>query len=289
MEPGLLILLHPSGLGQIENDRRELDRLRRIEAGDLRNRADRLAESLRNNDFELRYLPRLDLDAGNVRLAGAELWLGLPNRRRGLVPVAPLLRGLDRPALHNNILRFTLHAAALDVAHWLPNWQVAVPVASRTLEDGMTCAVALEVLDNMAVAHDRIDLLIDESDLVEGGSGMHQQIVALREQGFCVTLGSFGAVFGCLALLSRLPFSGVKLDRRLVHAVADDPCAVEATLLRAVVKVARRGEVLVVADGIETELELRQMREFGIGRAQGPWIGPAMPAAALRERISEVA
>lgn len=287
MEPGLLTILHSSGSGRIENDRRERASLRRLEAGELRKRATRLAEALRNDDFELRYLPRLDIDAAGERISAAELWLGLPNRRRGLVPVAPLLRGLDRPVLRNDMLRFALRAAAAEVAHAPPHWQVAVPVPGSVFADGMACDVVLEVLDDMAVAHDRIDLLIDESDLVEGGDVMQQQIITLREHGVCVTLEGFGAVFGCLALLSRLPFSGVKLDRRLAHAIAGDPRAVEAILLRAVVEAARRCDVSVISDGIETEIELRRMREFGISRAQGPWIGPAMPAEAMRSRTRE--
>lgn len=267
----------------MESVRREKASLRRLEAGEKRKRASRLTDALRNDGFAVRYLPRLDLEQPTERLSAAELWLGLPNRRRGLVPVLPLLRGLDRPALLHDMLSFSVTTAIDAVADWPPHWRIALPVPGQVLAEGMLP----DILGEMASLHERIDLLVDEADIVEGGDGLQQQIVALRERGVRVTLEGFGAVFGSLALLSRLPFSGVKLDRRLVHAVTDDAYPVEIVLVRAVVEAARSCRIAVVADGIETEAELRRMREFGIGGAQGPWIGPALPEHVMRSRIRD--
>lgn len=278
------------------SDRRVRATLRRLAAGEQRKRACRIADALRDGSFCTRYVPRLRLRPEEPELSDpeyaeqgdrievAELWVGLPNRRRGMVAAAPLLRNLDRKALREDMLRFTLSAAVAEVATWPESWRVAVPVPGRTMADGAVCDMALELLADMEIAPSRLDVQIDESELVEAGTLLHQRIAALREAGIGVVLEGFGAAFGSLALLPRLPLTGLKLDRRLVHAVIADNQADDITLIRAAVEIAHRVGVAVTVDGIETKAEMQRSRSLGVDLAQGPWIGPPSPAEAMRAR-----
>ncbi len=281
-------------------ERRTRASLRRLVAGEQRKRAMRLSEALRDDAFCLRFLPRQRLgriEASSQasrkpvpdRLEGAELWLGLPNRRRGLIAVAPLLRDLDRMPLGEDILRFMLDAAAAEVATWPAHWRIAVPVPSRILADDMACDIVLAALAQAGIGAGRIDLQIDEAELVEAGMALHHAIGSLRDRGVGVILEGFGAVFGSLALLPRLPLTGLKLDRRLAHATTPDDAIDETILIRAAVEIAHRQGVLVTIDGVETEAETERIRRLGVDLVQGPWIGPAMPAEAIRARARSMA
>ncbi|MGC9271313.1 EAL domain-containing protein [Acidiphilium sp.] len=269
-------------------DRRTRASLRRLAAGEQRKRAMRLTEALREGLFRLRYLPRMRLGGARTgtvdRIEGAELWVGLPNRRRGLIPVAPLLRDLEKPALRGDMLRYTLDAAAEEVGRWPVDWRVAVPLPSRTLADGAVCDALLAALNRAGIGEGRVDLQIDESELVEGGMALHHAIATLRDRGVGVILEGFGAMFGSLALLPRLPLTGLKLDRRLAHALAPDDAADETILIRASVEIAHRLGVAVTIDGVETEAEMARIRRLGVDLVQGPWVGPAMSAEAIRAR-----
>lgn len=265
-----------------ETERRERASLRRLAASEQRKRASRIADALNAGNFVLRYLPRLDLLASGDSMTSVELWLGLPNRRRGVVSIAPILRNLDRKALRYEMLRFMLHVAATELTTWPSSWRIAVPVPGQMLDDGTVCKVFLDALRDTGVGRDQIDLLIDEAELVEGGSALRQEVVALREQGIGVTLEGFGAIFGSLALLSHLPLTGLKFDRRLAHATASNGGADEITLIRATVEIARRFDVRITIDGIETKLELERVRQLGVDQVQGPWVGPPMAAETIR-------
>lgn len=270
-------------------ERRSRAALHRIAAGEQRKRATRIAEALHDGSFCLRYLPRLRLGAAGQTpaglLEGAELWIGLPNRKRGLVAVAPFLRGLERQGPRADMLRFSLAAATAEVATWPGTWRVAVPVTGRTLTDGAVLDAVLEALDTASIAPWRIELQIDETELIDGGTPLNHTIGDLRAAGLGVTLDGFGATFGGLALLSRLPLSGLKLDRRLARVgEPDDDAADEATLIRASAEIAHRHGLTVTIDGIETEAELQRARRLGVDFVQGPWIGAAMPAETLRVR-----
>lgn len=271
----------------VEAERRERASLRRLAVGEQRKRSSRIAEALCAGSFALRYLPRLDLSASGDRMTSAELWLGLPNRRRGLVSIAPILRGLDRKALRSRMLSFMIRAAVSELGTWPPSWRIAIPVPGQTLGDGAVCEIVLDALHDTGISAEQIDLLIDETELVEGGSAMRQEVVVLREQGIGITLEGFGAIFGSLALLPRLPLTGLRLDRRLAHATVSDGYADEMTFIGAAVEIARRFDARVAIDGIETELELEGARRLGLDQVQGPWVGPAMPAEVIRARIRQ--
>lgn len=269
-------------------ERRSRASLRRLAAGEQRKRAVRLTEALENDGFCLRYIPRQRL-IGAPRMAadqieGGELWVGLPNRRRGVVSVAPLLRDLERPGLREDMLRFSLDAAAAEVAIWPANWRLSVPVPTRTLADGAVADILMAALAKAGISDGRIDLQIDESDLVEGGVLLHHAMGALRTRGVGVVLDGFGATFGSLALLPRLPLTSLKLDRRLAHSGGSDADSDESVLIRAAVEIAHRLGITVTIDGIETEAELERFRQLGVDFVQGPWIGPAMAAEAIRVR-----
>ncbi|HQT60411.1 MULTISPECIES: EAL domain-containing protein [unclassified Acidiphilium] len=271
--------------GSAETERRERASLRRLEAGEQRKRAARLADALRQDSFVRRYVPRLCLAPAAERFVGADLWLGLPNRRRGLMPVAPLLRGIDRSMLRHDILSYTLRAVATELAAGPPRWHVGVPLPGATLGDGYTASLVRQAFEPLGVDLQRLDILIDEADLVIGGEHLQQQIASLRDAGIGVILEGFGHDFGGLALLSRLPFSGLKFDRRLVRALVADPAGPDVVLIRAAIDIARRFDVTVLLDGVETETELQKARELGVAEVQGPWIGPAMAAEMLRARL----
>lgn len=262
--------------------------LRRQEALEQHNLAVWLTKALRENSFCLRYLPRVRLGGSGGeeadRIEGAELWLGLPNRRRGIISVARLLKILKKPTLSADVLRYTLDAAASDVRLWPPDWRVAVPLPSRTLADAAVCNMLLAAFGREGMGEGRVDLQIDESELVEGGMTRHHAIASLRESGVGVILEGFGANFGGLALLSRLPFTGLKLDRRLAYTMRPDGEPDDTALISASINIARQRGIPVTIDGVESEAEMRQIRALGIDLVQGPWVGPAMTAAAIRVR-----
>jgi EAL domain-containing protein (putative c-di-GMP-specific phosphodiesterase class I) len=85
-------------------------------------------------------------------------------------------------------------------------------------------------------------------------------------------------------LLSRLPFTGLKLDRRLAHTMRPDGEPDDTALISASMNIARHRGIPVTIDGVESEAEMRQRRALGVDLVQGPWVGPAMSAAAIMVR-----
>ena len=108
---------------------------------------------------------------------------------------------------------------------------------------------------------------------------------ALRRTGIRVVLDDFGTGFSSLAWLARLPIDGIKLDRSFIRAL--DGSDREKIVVEAVVTLARRLELSVVAEGVEDIDQLDAARTVGCDFVQGFQIAVPMTSARLAEFIVE--
>ena len=101
-------------------------------------------------------------------------------------------------------------------------------------------------------------------------------IAALRELGVKLVLDDFGTGFSALGYLQRFRFDQLKIDRSFVASLADDPAT--AAIVRSVTSMAEALDLGVVAEGVETEAQLRMIDELGCHFAQGFLFSRPVPA-----------
>jgi len=94
-------------------------------------------------------------------------------------------------------------------------------------------------------------------------------------------LDDFGTGYSSLSYLRRFPLGGVKVDRSFIDGLGDNPQ--DAAIMKAIVEMCRALDLTVVAEGVETDTQLRQLRQLGCKRAQGYLLCHPRPA----EEISE--
>lgn len=253
----------------------------RIEAGEQRRLAARLGNALEAGAFQLQFQPRITLSSGLI--AGAEARLGLPHRRRGVIPLDETIKSLAGPArsaLLEQISKFLLDEACVAAVDWPPGWNVAVNIAARHAGTAQFAHAVEQALMTSRLTPQRLDLEISEAELVEGGIAIRDGLAALRGLGVGIILDEFGHAYASLALLRRLPLAGIKLDRTLTRSL--DGSAEDRALLRATVEIGHGLGLRIAAEGVETGTQLDLLRHAGCDEAQGPWLGPAMPGGAMR-------
>jgi diguanylate cyclase (GGDEF)-like protein/PAS domain S-box-containing protein len=222
-------------------------------------------------ELELRYQPIVNLRSGEV--TGLEALLRWRHRERGLldprefVPIAedsgmiePIGRWVQdraaRQALEWHELR--PDARPLDVAINLSARQVS----HRGLAAGVAEAVARTGLDPV---HLRLE--ITETALVEETATAIASLEALNELGVRLVLDDFGTGYSSLAYLNRFPFHALKIDRSFVEALGVEQ---EGTaIVEAVIGMARAMSLEVIAEGVETEVQLAELRRLGCDFGQG--------------------
>ena len=214
-------------------------------------------------------------------VSGAELIIGVPHRRRGVVPVETYLRSVKRAPVVASVLAEGLTAALDETARWPADWTLSLAVPPR-LADLVALRATLA-----GMPHDqlqRVALALDEAGLINGGLEVLDTLDALRSDGFGLILDRFGERFGSLALMRSLPLTGIKLDRALLHGEPGQHRS-SMVLVEACVAIGHDLGLTITAGGVESEADFSLVRRLGIDAGQGNWVGPALDIASISKSL----
>ncbi len=140
------------------------------------------------------------------------------------------------------------------------------------------------MLNEHAYPAPRLQLEVTEGVLLHDIEAAREQIEALRSLGIRVALDDFGTGYSSLSYLRSLPFDKVKIDRAFVNGLSHD--TTNRAIVQCIVALARELDMLVTAEGVESEADATLLRAAGCNSFQGYLFGKPMPAAAITERLS---
>jgi diguanylate cyclase (GGDEF)-like protein len=238
--------------------------------------------AVQERTFSLHYQPIVHLETGAI--AGVEALLRWEHPTRGTVPAGDFIAAAETSGLIVPIGRWALREACMQAARWRSALQDHVPVAmfANASPREITHPGFLDTV-RAALASTGVDprqLLIEvtEHALMEERDAM-DALVALKQMGVRIVLDDFGTGHSSLSQLARFPVELLKLDRSFVSAGAES--AGEATILDAVVRMAGGLGMPLVAEGVETQSQLENLRAHGLELAQGYHFARPQPADSL--------
>jgi EAL domain-containing protein (putative c-di-GMP-specific phosphodiesterase class I) len=156
---------------------------------------------------------------------------------------------------------------------------IAVNVSVRQLVDARFNDVVAEALAETGVRADSLWLEITETALMSDVKAATVALRNLRSLGLHLSVDDFGTGYSSLTYLKRFPVEAIKVDRQFVKGLGID--AEDTTIVEAVVNLGKSLGLMVVAEGVETPLQLSRLRETGCDRAQGYLFGRPRPAALI--------
>ncbi len=241
-----------------------------------------LDEALDRGWLELWYQPKHDLRT-NVMI-GAEGLIRARHPERGVVGPVMFLPDANDEALAR-LTEFVLLTSLRDwdAFHGV-GWplQLCVNVPSNAL---LSVPIAQLVRQNRPKSEAFPGLVLEiTEDQALRSIPLAQEIAAqLRIYDCELSLDDFGQGHSSLARLRDLPFASLKIDRSFVMGCADDP--VKLDLCRTIMEMAHRFGCTVVAEGIETQVDLEALRKLGCEQGQGYLLGRPMPKDELIRRL----
>ncbi len=248
--------------------------LRLRQLGQLRRAVDR-------GEFVVHYQPEIDVATGAPRAAEALVRWRQP--RHGLRLPIDFLDLAETSGLIVPIGRQVLSAACVQAEAWavsLPTpLLVAVNVSTRELLDGSLAVEVRDALDRSSLDPQLLLLEITEAGLTVDPDSSVRALSALHDLGVHLSINDFGAACAAPAVLARLPFEEVKIDRRLVSGVGESDDT--APLVAALTSLAHALDLRVIAAGVETEAQERALRDVGCDAVQGNRYRQPDPASAL--------
>lgn len=242
-----------------------------------RERALRLA--VERNEFIVHYQPRVAASSG--RLASFEALIRWQHPERGVIAPGEFIDLAEDTGLVVPIGDWVLHEVVAQIARWKADGESMVPVSVNVsplqLRSGLLADRLLRALGEYQVEPSLVEVEVTESAVVDRSYTVVQQLDALRDGGIRLLIDDFGVGHSSLAQLHRLDVDVLKVDRGFTTALSEGS---EGELLyRAIISMAVALEMTVVAEGVETLPQLRQLRAMGCDELQGYLISHPLPAA----------
>ena len=144
-----------------------------------------------------------------------------------------------------------------------------------------------EVLATTRAPQHCLTLEITESVFAENLPALIERMHRLRRLGVQFALDDFGTGYSSLAYLRRFPLAALKIDRSFVHDAHADRSA--AAIVEAIVTLARKLDLDIVAEGVELDAQRRFLDTCGCDALQGYLLGSPMPAAQFERRYGQPA
>ena len=247
----------------------------------------KLRRALEREEFVLHYQPKLDLRSGCV--VGIEALLRWQHPERGLLPPAEFIPTLEDTGMIVPVGRWVLHEACRQARIWrlagLPPLEVAVNISTHQFRQDDMYALVKEALAIYCMPPGELELEITESALMNHIGPAAESIRRLKERGVKVSIDDFGTGYSSLAYLKRFAIDSLKIDRTFVRDICDDKD--DAAIVAAIVAMAQRLHLKVVAEGVETKGQLAFLREQGCDQMQGYLLARPMPGNQLASWLAE--
>jgi diguanylate cyclase (GGDEF)-like protein len=244
----------------------------------------RLRRALEREEFVLHYQPKVNIVSG--KLTGAEALIRWNDPVSGLTLPGRFIPILEETGLIHDVGRWALRKAIEDYQRWrndgLPAVRIAVNVSPLQLRNQNFVAEIQQAVSVAADAAAGLQLEITESVIMQDVNHSVGSLLAIRALGVTIAIDDFGTGFSSLNYLAKLPVDTLKIDRSFVVEMVSATGGL--TLVSVIINLAHALKLNTVAEGVETEEQLRQLRLLGCDEMQGYLFGKPVPVESFEQK-----
>lgn len=238
-----------------------------------------LQRALRDEAFTLHYQPQVATRSGRITRFESLIRWEIPGK--GLVPPGEFINIAEETGLILPIGEWVLATACRDCKAWqrqgLSGVGVAVNVSPVQLRRPEMAGLVASTLEQTGLEPHLLELELTETALLQHTKEVAATLDQLKKMGVRLALDDFGTGYASLSYLKKIPFDALKIDREFIRDLATDPG--DRAIVSAIVAIAKSFGLAVVAEGVETALHERLVREEGCDAMQGYRLGMPTPLA----------
>jgi EAL domain-containing protein (putative c-di-GMP-specific phosphodiesterase class I) len=248
---------------------------------DLRERMqlrEELRHALARQQLRIEYQPEVDLRTGEIHCMEALLRWHHP--ALGTIEPARFIPLAEETGLIEAIGAWVIERACLQATEWrarmdMRRVSIAINLSARQLgKEGLEAQLA-RCLSETGLNPASLELELTENASMESPDHVFSLMHRFKGMGLSIAIDDFGTGLSNMRYLQRLPVDKLKLDGSFVEAIATDPGSL--AIAEAIIAIAHRLGLKVVAEMVETEAQVRLLRERGCDLAQGFFFSRPVP------------
>ncbi|TFW03419.1 EAL domain-containing protein [Oxalobacteraceae bacterium OM1] len=240
-----------------------------------------LCLALERDQLVVHYQPRVETVGG--ALVGLEALVRWEHPALGLLYPGDFIQIAESSGLIVRLGAAVMEQVCAQLSQWrtdgVPLVPVSVNASARQFNEGSVKDLVAHCLEQFALPAGLIEIELTESAMVTNAHQVAEELTALRTMGVNVHLDDFGTGYSSLSTLHKLDVDVLKVDRAFTAELGKT--ADSEILFNAIISMARALGMKVVAEGVETEAQLRVLQGLGCDEVQGYFISKPLPAPAI--------
>ena len=244
-----------------------------------------LQSAIEKNELRVTYQPKVDVQTGKI--VGAEALIRWISGDLGFVGPDQFISIAERTGQIIPIGEWILKQACAQAAVWKDKYgfdfRIAVNMSIKQIHDSDMCATTKQALSESGLTANCLTLELTENMVMENAESNIELLRKLKELGLKLSIDDFGTGYSSLSYLQRFPLDELKIDRSFIEEIESETS--RAPIVRAMVSLAHDLEMTVVAEGIETEMQLQHMRGLECELYQGYLRSKPVVADAFEEML----
>jgi diguanylate cyclase (GGDEF)-like protein len=244
-----------------------------------------LRRALTLNQFELHYQPKMEVKTG--RIGSVEALLRWRHPLRGFVSPAKFIPLAEESGLMFAIDEWVLREGCRQAREWqlsgLPFIRVAVNVSPINFRESKFPTAVRKALADFELDPRYLEVELTETSVMKDAESSVKFLEDLSRMGVLVSIDDFGTGYSSMSYLRKLPLDKLKIDRSFISDLATNADA--AAIVKAIISLAHSLRLKVVAEGVETDAQLQQLREMECDQYQGWLRSPAVLPLAIVHMI----
>lgn len=248
-----------------------------------------LGHALERRELEVYYQPKYRIQGEKPQLSSAEALVRWRHPELGLISPEDFITLFERSGQISILDNYVWEEAARQIAKWRDRYGMTLPVSVNLSRVDVFDPDLLKTLDGLVEEYglnsSDLKLEVTESAYTENADQLIRVIGELRAKGYEIEMDDFGSGYSSLNMLSSLPIDVLKMDIAFIRNI--DRNEKDFRLVELIIDIARYLKVPVVAEGVETEKQLKLLKDAGCDIVQGYYFSRPLPADEFARRILE--
>lgn len=246
-----------------------------------------LRRAVDQDEFELYFQPQVDLLTRDIK--GVEALIRWNHPERGLLPPGDFLPLAEEAGLICEIGEWVTRAVCAKLVAWeskgIAPARMAINISPHHLDQPDFVERFMALLAEHAVEPRCIEVELTENLFIRDPGAVAQKLQALAAHGVMIAIDDFGTQYSSLSYLQKFPIHTLKIDKSFVWEI--DREYRQHAIIKAIISIAHGLGLNLIAEGVETDEQLKFLQTQGCDEIQGYLISKPLPAGTLESLLHE--